>query len=285
MASKKYGVIWANTTNLGDDIQTLAAINFLRKKGLNADIFINREDLINYRGPDVILLMNGWYMHDISKFPPPECVTPVFISFHCAQEYLISKNLDYFKKYEPIGCRDTHTQKLFKKYNIKTYFSECLTLYFDPFYFKSDINYIVDLKHYLLVPTYELNYSADEYDSLSQFSYIPTYAIDKLDDSYEELTHLIFERKDDLWFRLEKAGELLDKYSKANMVYTSRLHVALPCSAFKTNVKFIHPNFKDARFMGLQDILVGDQRGNDLRNAISESAIQKIIKGFDNLKI
>ena len=27
-----YAVMWANTENLGDDIQTLAAINFLEKK-------------------------------------------------------------------------------------------------------------------------------------------------------------------------------------------------------------------------------------------------------------
>ena len=29
---KKYGVLWASTVNIGDDIQTLAGINFLKKK-------------------------------------------------------------------------------------------------------------------------------------------------------------------------------------------------------------------------------------------------------------
>ena len=31
-----YAVMWASTQNLGDDIQTLAAINFLNKIGINS---------------------------------------------------------------------------------------------------------------------------------------------------------------------------------------------------------------------------------------------------------
>merc|ERR1711871_880676 len=31
---KKYAVMWASTINIGDDIQTLAGINFLKKKGI-----------------------------------------------------------------------------------------------------------------------------------------------------------------------------------------------------------------------------------------------------------
>lgn len=62
--------MWANTYNIGDDFQTLAAINLLKKNNIHDYSFINRENLINYNGPEVILIANGWYMHDLSKFPP-----------------------------------------------------------------------------------------------------------------------------------------------------------------------------------------------------------------------
>lgn len=80
--TKKYAVMWASTVNIGDDIQTLAAINLLKKKGITEYIFIDRELLSDYNGDPVTLIMNGWYMHNINKFPPSDKITPVFISVH-----------------------------------------------------------------------------------------------------------------------------------------------------------------------------------------------------------
>ena len=131
ISKSKYAVMWASTVNIGDDIQTLAAINFLRKKGITEYSFIDREKLSDYDGEPVTLIMNGWFIHKIKKFPPSDKITPVFISVHICHEKLISNNINYFKKYEPIGCRDEATIKKFKKYNINAYFTGCLTLLFD----------------------------------------------------------------------------------------------------------------------------------------------------------
>lgn len=79
---RRYGVLWANTSNLGDDIQTLAGAHFLRKHGVEDIDLVNRENLSEYDGGPLFLLMNGWFMHDISKFPPPSQIIPLFISFH-----------------------------------------------------------------------------------------------------------------------------------------------------------------------------------------------------------
>ena len=38
------------------------------------------------------------------------------------------EGIDYFRKFAPIGCRDTGTLELFKKYDIPCFFSGCLTL-------------------------------------------------------------------------------------------------------------------------------------------------------------
>tara|TARA_Y200000002_G_scaffold376712_1_gene381047 strand:- start:382 stop:2397 length:2016 start_codon:yes stop_codon:yes gene_type:complete len=142
---KKYAVMWASTVNIGDDIQTLAGINFLKKKGITEYIFIDREKLRDYNGEPVTLIMNGWFMHDINKFPPSNKITPIFISVHISNEHLIRNNINYFKKYQPIGCRDKASVTLFKKYGIDSYFTGCLTLLFDDVKEKKEGKYLVDV--------------------------------------------------------------------------------------------------------------------------------------------
>jgi len=251
-----FGVMWANTINLGDDIQTLAAINFLEKKNLKAEVFVNREDLINYNGPEINLIMNGWFMHDIKKFPPSEKINPIFISFHCANENLIGNNLDYFKKYEPIGCRDTKTVELFNKYGIEAYFTGCLTLYFNKQPIKDLSKYIVDV---------------------NTCKYIPKVKFDKSNHTdYVEITHDLSpeENRNDYLYRLKKAKNILNLYSKASIVVTSRLHVALPCRALGTKVNFIHSDLNDSRFSGLLSIMTGN-----------DEDLKTITDGFDNIDL
>ena len=60
--------------------------------------------------------------NDMSKFPPSDKITVVFISVYIDNENLVKNNVNYLKKYEPIGCRDTSTCDLFNKYNIKIIF-------------------------------------------------------------------------------------------------------------------------------------------------------------------
>lgn len=155
-----YAVMWASTVNIGDDIQTLAAINFLKKKGITEYTFIDREKLSDYDGVPVKLVMNGWYMHNINKFPPSDKITPIFISVHINNEVLISNNVNYFKKYEPIGCRDEATVILFKKYGIDSYFTGCLTLLFDEVKEKIGGKYLVDVNTKCnYIPNIEINTS------------------------------------------------------------------------------------------------------------------------------
>ena len=142
---KKYGVLWASTVNIGDDIQTLAGINFLKKHGINDYVFVDREELSDYDGEPIKLVMNGWYMHNIKKFPPSDKIHPIFVSMHVWDENLIKENVEYFKKHQPIGCRDEYTVKQFKKYGIDAYFTGCLTLLFDDVNNKKGGKYLVDL--------------------------------------------------------------------------------------------------------------------------------------------
>ena len=234
----KYAVMWASTVNIGDDIQTLAAINFLKKKGITKYSFIDREKLSDYNGEPVTLIMNGWYIHNINKFPPSNKITPVFISIHINNETLIHNNIKYFKRYEPIGCRDTSTVSLFKKYGIDAFFTGCLTLLFDDVKEKTEGKYLVDIN--------------------TDCSYIPHINIDtsKYTD-YQIIKHDI-DKNLNLNDRLKIANNLLNKYRTAELVITTRLHCVLPCRAFNTKSIFIHKNYNsDSRFFGLKNIING----------------------------
>ena len=228
-------------TNLGDDIQTLAAIDYLKKKGIDNYNIIHREKLSDYDDEPVKLVMNGWFISDSNKFPPSNKITPLFISFHC-RENLIKKYSSYFKKYEPIGCRDMLTKELFNKHNIKAYFTGCLTLNFDEVKKKSNKNYFVSDKS---------SYGPDIRNYRNNFKNFI-----KIEDHFIPTSHIAF---NDINKRLELANNLLDKYRTANLVVTGRLHSILPCRAFNTNAIFIHKDYNtEHRFSGLKHIINGN---------------------------
>jgi hypothetical protein len=51
--------------------------------------------------------------------------------------------------------------------------------------------------------------------------------------------------------KMKIAQKYLNYYNRADLVITSRLHVALPCLAYETPVIFIHNDLADPRFGGL----------------------------------
>ena len=243
--AKQYAVMWASSDNIGDDIQTKAAINFLSKKGISEYSFINREELCNYQGPPVNLIMNGWFMTDPSKFLPPKNIYPIFISFHSdpRPQYSVinKKNISFFKKFEPIGCRDEHTAMTLSSFGVESYFTGCLTTLFDEYKGERKGKFLVDIN--------------------GNCPYIPRVEFDKSKfKEWQEVYHLLDNKyKFNLEYRLNLADKLLEKYRTAEEVITSRLHCMLPCRAMGTKSSFLNPNLKtDSRFGGMEKILSSD---------------------------
>lgn len=263
MRDKKYAVMYAPTANVGDDIQTLAAINFLRKKGVAEYSFVNREKLHEYDGEEVHLLMNGWFMHQPKNFPPSGKIKPIWISFHIARPQLIKNNLEFFKKQPPIGCRDQATVNLLQKYGVDAYFTGCLTLFFDKHTRKGSKKYLVDVN--------------------TNVSYIPNLEIEmaKFKD-FEVVKHEIMKKDDaDINARLLVANKFLENYKNASLVVTTRLHCALPCRSLGTDCIFIHKEFKtDPRFKGLEGVLNGDVKYHH-NTSPAKGELEKIQSFFD----
>jgi hypothetical protein len=69
------------TNNIGDEIQSLAARQFLPR----VDYFVDRERTNSFRAPHpapVWGIMNGWFCHHSQNWPPSESISPFFVSMH-----------------------------------------------------------------------------------------------------------------------------------------------------------------------------------------------------------
>ena len=262
---------YAYSTNIGDEIQTLSATQYLPR----VDLLIERDRLQWYRDtPPMFVIFNGWFTHQLS-WPPPDSISPLFVSFHAsAPETLITKDFtSYFKRYEPIGCRSIATAEAFHKIGVDAYFSGCLTLTLKrrpvP---RTDQIYAVDVENDLyssVVPAdvreralhISHEWPSDDATLITKTAWNAAYlglrgiykssrarqmllgATDKLN----ELRHTS---------RTSRAEEILKIYSSAKLVITSRLHCALPCVAMGTPVILLRKGIEsDPRFDGLRDFV------------------------------
>lgn len=220
-----YGLIYANTSNLGDDVQALAAKQFLPY----VDHYIERDYIHEFnRKIKLKAILNGWWTHNHYCWPPFENITPLLISIHIHKNaclsFLTKKSLNYCKKLE-FGARDAWTLKFLKDNKIQNaYLSYCLTLTFPPYKGPRNNNVLfVDVEN------------CNQPNQLSH-----------------KMPHL---KKLKPLERLNIAQERLNLYKKAKLVVTSRLHCALPCIAFGTPVIFHNPKLWPYRISGYKDIL------------------------------
>jgi len=116
--------------NIGDYVQSIAALQFLGKKTVK---YWDREKLTQYDGKPAKLIMNCWFSSKYGNFPPSSRIKPLFISFHLnakdADAFLEDhRNIEYLSQFKAVGCRDISTASRLKSKGVNAYFSGCLTL-------------------------------------------------------------------------------------------------------------------------------------------------------------
>lgn len=286
--------------NVGDNIQSLAAKQFLPK----TDLLLNREKLADYSGEKIKLIMNGWFTHNTRYWVPSETIDPLFVSFHinytAASRMLSEKGIAYLKKHEPIGCRDQFSVDTLQAKGIDAYFTGCLTLTLDTYKVDDSLRgediYIVDPLH---------NYPSSQkvfYDLKSLIRNIRSKEIFQMGKKKKHLRRFIDEKllKKAIYINQElpagkytdeekfaQAEALLRQYAKAKLVITSRIHCVLPCLAMGTPVVFVNgfDSFVDScRFEGILDLFncidIDSKTGNFTANfpldgKISEKTVVK----------
>ena len=222
--------------NLGDDIQSLAARQYLP----HVDALAEREALNRYDGPEAKIILNGWFMEDGRNWPPSERLIPLITSFHISQArrnrlnwwrpsakscLLSPQNKQFLKVHGPVGARDEATRDLLLANGIDSYFSGCLTL---------------TLKQPRGTAPSQRIIACDLSDTLFE-------ALSRrCNDAPIRVSHHIRDLPDNAE-RFRRAEDMLALYASAKAVVTSRVHSALPCLAMGTPVLFIPEHIEKKR--------------------------------------
>ena len=227
--------------NIGDYIQSLAALQYIPKKC--KPIFIERDTIQYYYGPKAKLIMNGWFNIQEGNKYPSDSINPIYISYHLEKSINDNSMVQQLKKYQPIGCRDKFSLNLLLKHDIQAYFSSCLTTTLDITYFQKE-SY---RNNEILFTDYKFGYyeKADKYiQNLKAYN-------------FSNITFLTHEYSTNLNHieRFKIANNLLKKYARAKLVITTRIHSALPCLALKTPAILINKIYDKYRFDGLYELL------------------------------
>ncbi|WP_158824912.1 polysaccharide pyruvyl transferase family protein [Mucilaginibacter lacusdianchii] len=230
--------------NIGDVLQGIVAKAFLPPN--NAHV-ADREALADIdKSEEALLIANGWYMHSYEKFPPPPNVKPVYVSMHIAKSSLLSskKVRDHFKQHAPIGCRDQKTLKLFLGWGIPAYYSGCLTTTTRQ---RAPINN-TGTGEVLLVDNIDHQVPQNVVDKLEQL--LGTKLV-RISHDPEDTSGNIEEYS----ARCEKHMDyLLERYCKARLIITTKIHCALPCLGMGANVMLIHPHPSEKRLAPVAEL-------------------------------
>ena len=237
---------YRGTNNLGDEIQSIAARQFLP----NIDTFVDRECLSAFAPKDNkprAVILNGWFMHRPERWPPSPLLWPLLVSFHLsrgvfgagvktidpARVILAEGVREYLREHGPVGARDLVTLQLLQTHGVDAYFSGCLTLTLSPRGNRPRQDYVcaVDV--------------SDEIVEAIQMQYPGPIRT----ASHRDAETLGVEA------RFQKAEGLLELYESAFCVVTTRLHCALPSLALGTPVLFLEDQVDKYRFAGLRDLL------------------------------
>jgi hypothetical protein len=240
----RYAALGYETTNIGDDIQTLAAMRYFPAR----PALVQRERLHQAWHPfrPYKMILNGWFMHRPENWPPSASIDPLVLSVHLANvvshenrrgivpvdHLLAGKNLEWFRRMarlRPVGARDLHTLSALRAAGVDAYFSGCLTL---------------------TLPRIESTTPSGEILAVDLDARCLEVLRQMTRERLRIVTHHL--RPNELaWRRNKLARALLRRYAAARAVVTSRLHAALPCLALGTPVLFVHCNLDDPRFGGL----------------------------------
>jgi hypothetical protein len=285
-----YGLLVGRTQNLGDDIQTLAAAQFLPRVDLAIDrdhprLSANLKERLG-NGTYVKVIMNGWFTLKPLSWMPDPLLKPLFVAFHIhppiSRVFLGRESIvEYLKYNEPIGTRDFYTSKMLRELGITSFFSGCLSLVLD---YKYKFNKKVIDYDYVLLSDLDKEVASVIKNILVERNILHIFFSQNLFTSSSELLlpqnikrmvkRILGEdryylagiivynlldmhkaQKLTIWSRMKLAEKYLTVIAHSRLVITSRLHTALPALSFGVPVIFVSNNLRDPRFSGYLQFL------------------------------
>ena len=218
----KFGMVhYIESGNIGDQVQNIAAAHFLPY----INKLLPRDKNINVNETTTVI-MNAFWNEESWLLGSRPKLRPIQVSMHLAYtmskrfENEIRRHKDSFLPYGVVGARDTKTQRFLNNIGIPAKMTGCLTLFFqNPFANmpRLDSTYLVDVgrETMKLLPPHVLHKST-------------------------KISHWIPVKNVSGISRYLYAYELIERYARAKLVITTRIHCALPCVALGTPVIFLN---------------------------------------------
>ena len=218
-----------STDNVGDHIQIIAARLLLSRLGVVPSRFIDRDNEIKSvpwlddQAAPVGIILNGWFKRNGVEWPPHPKLIPIILGFHIrpmrCPELVSDASIEYFRRCQPIGCRDVYTTDLLQSKGVDAFTSNCLSLALP--------SRIVSTRE----QTEVFVVSRDE----RLTDYIPGSI-----GPYQFISH--YSGTTDFQSNLMKAAEILKIYrTRAKLIVTTLLHCALPAIAMGIPVVVFYP--------------------------------------------
>ncbi len=227
-APKTFASLKVSTQNLGDHIQIVSGLRLLARLGISPERYIDRDNEIksapglNEEGP-VGILLNGWFKTNREEWPPHPKLAPLIIGFHLrpfqCPELLSDASIDFFRRHQPIGCRDAYTENLLRSKGVEAFTSNCLSL---------------TLPRRIDNPA-----TQTEVFVVSRDERIKNYLPPSI-GPYTFICH--YSGSDDFAPNMARVEQLLEMYRyRAKLITTTMLHCALPAIAMGIPVVVFYP--------------------------------------------
>lgn len=260
------------SSNIGDDVQTLAMIGMLKKMDefhsmefpprfskYNCIINPNSKYILNMipinrdnsnktdkNLKNIICVMNGWFMHKVETDTGRSKFT------NLPKSKIFNNNIDW--------PPPSNIKPIFISFHInnKDMLDECYIPYYkmnEPIGCRdrSTSKYLTDRG----IDAYFSGCLTLTLDNINKNCKEDTkYNVDIISPDGKYITHQKHKYGlMDYTKRIPIAQKLLDGYAKAKLVTTNRVHVMLPCLAFGTEVNFIVKRKNDPRLVGILELI------------------------------
>ena len=226
----RYALAWQpESRNLGDDLRTLAAMQYLPQVDLVLDVDRLDAPIDGLAEDDrVVTLITGSVLKEAAHWPPERHIAPVFAGVHISREdvwgvpfsAIGGEGRHYLEACAPLACRDRRTSALMEEIGLPCQVTACVTLTLT----KPD----VEKGGYVCC----VDVPGEVCQALR----------DACGDSLilHESSHTVEDPSPDFDTRMAAARQALEAYAGADWVITRRLHCAMACLAVGTPVILLY---------------------------------------------
>lgn len=199
--------------NIGDHLQNIIIKDIYKSMGItNEDIYeLDFNEITTYSGEYLVLPINQAISRGLHKFLSKKII-PVVLGISRDASAITEDEVEYYKLYSPIGCRDNATFDALQGYKIDCYLNGCITCTLPkrketP---KNGRPFIIEATKFAL-------------DAMPK----------QIKDNATYLENAFYGKPNDLFPNGEMEPFIRNRYQmlsdEASIVITSRMHVASPC--------------------------------------------------------